>query len=95
MDVLIDDIINITIDDPRWVECAKNAALLIIHTIFIPRKSDKPLKRDDPSHYAILWEKERLMSARPVWDGTSRPVLYGYSYRKKRRQTGYTTLGHI
>ena len=48
MDGLIVDITNITIGDPRWVERAKNAYLLIIHTIFRPRKSDEPLKRDVP-----------------------------------------------
>ena len=37
MDGFIDDVITITIDDPFWVERAKNAYLLIIHTIFIPR----------------------------------------------------------
>ena len=45
MDGFIHDIITITIDDQYWVEIAKNADLLIIHTIFRPRKSDKPLKR--------------------------------------------------
>ena len=44
MDGFIDDIITITIDDPCWVERAKNAALLIIQTIFRPQYSDKPLK---------------------------------------------------
>ena len=44
----IDEIITITIDNLRLVECTKNTALLIIYTIFRPRKSDKPLKRDDP-----------------------------------------------
>ena len=48
MDGCIHEIITITIDNPRWVERAKNAALLIIHTIFIPRQSDEPLKRYDP-----------------------------------------------
>ena len=48
IDGFIDEIITITIDDPHWVERAKNADLLIIHTIFRPWQSDKPLKRDDP-----------------------------------------------
>ena len=48
MDILIDDIITITIDNPCWVDRAKNSALLIIHTIFRPRKYDKPMKQDDP-----------------------------------------------
>ena len=44
MDVFIDDIITITIGNPHWVECAENAALLIIHTIFRSHESDEPLK---------------------------------------------------
>ena len=48
MDGFIDDIITINIDDPRWAERAKNTALLNIHTMFRPRKFNKPLKRDDP-----------------------------------------------
>ena len=48
IDGFIDDILTITIDDQWCVERAKNAALLIIHTIFRPRQSDETLKRDDP-----------------------------------------------
>ena len=36
MDGFIHDTITINIDDPYWVERAKNAALLVIHTIFRP-----------------------------------------------------------
>ena len=45
---LIDEIITITIDNPCWVERAKNTTLLIIHTIFRPRQYDEPLKRYNP-----------------------------------------------
>ena len=48
MDGFIHEIIIITIDNPRWVERAKNADLLIIHTILRPRQSNKTLKQDDP-----------------------------------------------
>ena len=48
MDGFIYEIITITIDDPHWVERNKNTVLLIIHTIFIPWISDKPLKQDEP-----------------------------------------------
>ena len=34
MDGFIDDIITITFDDNHWIDCAKSAALLIIHTLF-------------------------------------------------------------
>ena len=37
IDGFINDIIAVTVANPFWVERAKNAALLIIHTIFIPR----------------------------------------------------------
>ena len=47
MDGLIYDNITITIDDPCWVDRANNATLLIIHIIFRPRQSDKPLKQYD------------------------------------------------
>ena len=36
MDGFIDDIITITVDDNHWVDCAKTAALLVIHTLFRP-----------------------------------------------------------
>ena len=48
MDGLIDEIITITIDEPIWVERAKNTALLVTHTIFRLLKFSEPLKRDDP-----------------------------------------------
>ena len=48
MYVWTNDIITITTEDPQWAENAKNAALLIIYTIFRPRQSNKPLKHDDP-----------------------------------------------
>ena len=34
MNGYIDDIITITIYEPNWMERSKNAALLVIHTIF-------------------------------------------------------------
>ena len=47
INVLIDEFIAITIDNPCCVERAKNADLLIIDTIFRPRQSDEPLKGDE------------------------------------------------
>ena len=44
MDGFVDDIITINIDNPYWVERAKNLALLVIHTMFRPLHSDEPLK---------------------------------------------------
>ena len=44
MDGFFNKIINTTIDDPSWLERAKNLALLVIHTMFRPLHSDEPLK---------------------------------------------------
>ena len=70
MDGLIDDIITITIDNPHWVERAKNAYLFIIHTIFRPRNYDKPLKRDDPLSLCNLAGEGRLAKHKTClgWD---------------------------
>ena len=48
MDGFIDDIITITVDDEQWIDLAKSAALLVIHTLFRPPQTSEPLKRDDP-----------------------------------------------
>ena len=48
MDGLIYYIIPITIDNPCWVEHAKNSSLLVIHTIFRHLHPNEPLKLDDP-----------------------------------------------
>ena len=48
MDGFIDDIITITVDDDYWIDRAKFAALLVIHTLFQPLQPLEPLKRDDP-----------------------------------------------
>ena len=48
MHVFIDDIITITVDDDHWIDRAKIAALLVIHTLFRPLQPSEPLKRDDP-----------------------------------------------
>ena len=48
MDGLYDNNITITIDNPCWVERAKNTALLVINTILRPLHTDEPLKRDEP-----------------------------------------------
>ena len=48
MDGFIDEIINILVDDKHWIDCAKNAALLVIHTLLRPIHPSEPLERDDP-----------------------------------------------
>ena len=62
------DISTITVDDEHWIDRAKSAALLVIHTLFRPLQPSEPLKRDDPlslrklagvgqldEHKACLW----------------------------------------
>ena len=48
MEGFIDDIITITVDDKHWIDSAKSAALLVLHTLFQPLQPSEPLKRDDP-----------------------------------------------
>ena len=48
MDVFIGDIITINVYDEHWIERAKSAALLVIHTLLRPLHLSEPLKRDDP-----------------------------------------------
>ena len=74
MDGLIDGIITITIDNPSWVELANNEDSLIIHSIFRPRQSDEPLKKDDSLSLrkilgeGKLAERNELISLLPVQD---------------------------
>ena len=44
MDGFINDIITIPVDDKQWIDRAKSAALLVIHTIFQPLQLSEPLK---------------------------------------------------
>ena len=48
MNSFIDDIITITVDDEHWIDRAKSAALLVIHTLFRPLQPSEPLKQEDP-----------------------------------------------
>ena len=48
MDGFINYIITITVDDDRWIDRAKSAALLVIHTLLRPLQPTEPLKQDDP-----------------------------------------------
>ena len=49
----INDIITITVDNEHWIDRAKSAALLVIHTLFRPLHPSEPLKRDYP---LSLWK---------------------------------------
>ena len=48
MNGFINDIITITVNADHWIDRAKSAALLVIHTLFRPLHPSGPLKRDDP-----------------------------------------------
>ena len=48
MDGFIDKIITITVYDKHWIDRAKSAALLVIHTLFRQLKPSEPLKQDNP-----------------------------------------------
>ena len=47
MDGFTISITTLTNDEPKWMEGAKNKALLVIHTIFQPLKISDPLNKDD------------------------------------------------
>ena len=44
MDGFINNIINMTLEDKYWIERAKSAALLVIHTLFRPLQASKTLE---------------------------------------------------
>ena len=48
MDGFIDNIITITVDGKHWIDNAKSAAILVIHTLFRPLHPSEHLKKDDP-----------------------------------------------
>ena len=64
MDGFIDDIITITVNDDHWIDRAKSAALLVIHTLFQTLQSSEPLKRDDPISLRKLAGEGQLQSKR-------------------------------
>ena len=71
---LIYDIIAIAIDEPSWVECAKNLSLLIIRTIFRPLQSSILLKRDDLLSLSKLAAEGQLYKRKTClgWDTQTR-----------------------
>ena len=44
---LFNGIITIMVDEKPWIDRAKSAALLVIHTLSCPVQPSEPLKRDD------------------------------------------------
>ena len=70
MDVFIEDIITITVDDKHWIDCAKSAALLEIHTLFQPLQPLEPLKLDNPLSVRKLTGEEQIDNRKTCrgWD---------------------------
>ena len=66
----IDDIITITFDDKHWIDRAKSASLLVIHTLFRPLQPSDPLKRDNPLSLRKLAGEGKLseQKTRLGWD---------------------------
>ena len=84
----IDYIIKITVDNKHWIERAKIAALLVIHTLLRPLRASEPLKRNNPlsliklAGYIKLAERKNCLG----WD------IYTYSLRvflPKEKQTSW------
>ena len=48
MDGFVDYIVTVRVNYDHWIDRAKSAALLVIHTLFRPLQPSEPLKRDDP-----------------------------------------------
>ena len=70
MDGFIDNITTITVDNKQWIDRAKSAAILVIHTLFRPLQPSEPLKRDDPLLLRKLVEKGKLAKHKTClgWD---------------------------
>ena len=85
MDGLIDGIITITIDKPCWVERAENIASLIIHTIFRPRQSNKPLKQYDPLSLHKLSGEGQFSKGKTClgWDTQARSIQVSLPRKKE------------
>ena len=90
MDVFINDIITITVDDKHWIDCAKSAALLVIHTLFRPLHPSEPLKRDDPlSLRKLAWEGQ--LAEHKICLGWDINTQYLRVFLSEGKQTAWTT----
>ena len=90
MDGFINGIITITVDDKNWLDCAKSAALLVIHTLFQKLQPSEPLKLDDPLSLRKLSEEGQLAEHKTClgWD------INNHSLRvllPEEKQTSWTT----
>ena len=70
MDGFIDDIITITVDNTYGIERAKNAALLVIHTLFRTLQASEPLEHNNSLSLRKLVEEGKTIKLKTciVWD---------------------------
>ena len=90
MDGFIDDIITITVDDKHWIDRAKSAALLVIHTLFRPLQPSEPLKRDDPL-YLRKMVGEGQLSEHKTCLGQDINTHYMRVFQPEEGKTAWTT----
>ena len=64
MDGFIRDIITITVDDKHWIERAKSADILVIHTLLRPLHPSEPLKREAKLSFKENWGGRKTGRAR-------------------------------
>ena len=89
MDGFIDDIIAITVDDDHWIDRAKSAALLVIHTLFQPLERSEPLKQDNPLSLRKLAGEGQLAEQKTCigWDINTQSLRVSLTEEK---QTAWT-----
>ena len=92
MEGFIDDIITITVDDDHWIDRAKSAALLVIHTLFRPLQPSEHLEREDPLSLRKLAGEGQLAEQKACLGRTSTLNISEYPYRKRNKQPGQMTL---
>ena len=70
IDGVINDIITITVYDDHWIDHAKSASILAIHTLFRPLQPSEPLKRDNALSLRKLAEEGKLAEQKTClgWD---------------------------
>ena len=86
---LIYDIITIPVDEKHWIDRAKSAALLVIHTLFRPLQPLKPLKRDDALSLRKLAGEGQLAEQKTClgWDINTQSLRV---YPPEEKQTAWT-----
>ena len=85
MDVFINGIITIKVDDKHWIDHAKSAALLVIHTLLRPLQLSEPLKRDDPLSLRKLAGEVQLAEQKKClgWDINTESLRVSLPEEKK------------